>query len=383
MHAHARVSVHHPARGALRIAAAVVLPAVLTLATAGCSLVARLPADSTTRVPAPPTTAPGGSSPAPVAVERPPVTGLPNVAQAAAEVRPAVVFIATRSLGTDFFLNPVQQEGSGSGFLFDGRGYVATNNHVVDGARNIQVTLPDGRSFDNAKVVGQDARTDLAVLKIDGANLPLARIGDSDQMRVGDWVVAIGNALGLDGGPTVTAGVVGALGRSIQESSGAVLEDLIQTDAAINPGNSGGPLVDLSGRVVGINTAIDTRGQGIGFAISINQARAIFDELIDKGRVARGVMGVNVATMTAALANRLNTDQKDGAVITGIGNGSPADRSGLTVRDIITKVDGQAIKNQRDLLRTLANRRPGDRITLTVVRGRDERNVTVTLEESR
>ncbi len=383
MHVPSRFSAHVTTRRALRMTMAALLPAALAVATTGCSLVARMPAESATRSPASGAATPLGSGPAPIAVERPPVTGLPNVAQAAAEARPAVVFIATRSLGTDFFLNPVQQEGSGSGFIFDARGYVATNNHVVDGARNIQVTLPDGRSFDNAKVVGQDARTDLAVLKIDGASLPLARIGDSDQMRVGDWVVAIGNALGLDGGPTVTAGVVGALGRSIQESSGAVLEDLIQTDAAINPGNSGGPLVDLAGRVVGINTAIDTRGQGIGFAISINQARAIFDELIDKGRVARGVMGVNVATMTAALATRFNTDQKDGAVITGIGNGTPADRAGLIVRDIITNVDGQPIKNQRDLLRNLANRKPGDRITVAVVRGREERKVTLTLDESR
>jgi S1-C subfamily serine protease len=314
--------------------------------------------------------------------ERPAANGLPNVAQIAATVRPAVVSISTRSQSVDFFLNPVQQEGAGSGFVFDARGYIATNDHVVRDARNIQVTLPDGRTFDNVKVVGQDQRTDLAVLKVEGANLPVARIGDSDQLRVGDWVVAIGNALGLEGGPTVTAGVVGATGRSIQENNGFVLEDLLQTDAAINPGNSGGPLVDLNGRVVGINTAIDTRGQGIGFAISVNGARAIFDELIDKGRVVRGVLGVEVATVTPATAGRLGISRNQGALIARVQTGGPADRAGLLARDVIVSIDGQPVKNQRDLLRYLANKKPGDRVTVVAVRNSDERSVALTLDES-
>jgi len=280
-------------------------------------------------------------------------------------------------------LAPEQEDGSGSGFIFDSRGYVATNDHVVREARNIRVTLPDGRSFADAKVVGQDPRTDLAVLKIEGTNLPVARIGDSDQLRVGDWVVAIGNALGLEGGPTVTAGVVGALGRSIQERNGVVLEDLLQTDAAINPGNSGGPLVDPGGRVVGINTAIDTRGQGIGFAISINGARAILEELIEKGRVVRGVMGVNVATLTPTSAGRLSLAQTQGAIIVNVQGGSPADRAGLRASDVISNVDGREVKTMRDLLRYLATRKPGDTVRLSVFRGREERTISITLEESR
>lgn len=356
------------------------------VASTGCALVARMPAETGSRFTAPSPSSGGstGTSPGlPAPEDRPQQAGLPNVSQIAAEVRPAVVSIATRSLTMDGFLNPVQQEGAGSGFIFDARGYIATNDHVVRGARNIQVVLPDGRTFDNVKVLGQDARTDLAVLKIEGNNLPLARMGDSDQLRIGDWVVAIGNALGLEGGPTVTAGVVGALGRSIQEpGSGTTIEDLIQTDAAINPGNSGGPLVDLNGRVVGINTAIDTRGQGIGFAISINGARAILEELIEKGRVVRGVMGVNVATMTPAVAARLGVSQNTGAVVTNVVPRSPADRAGLQQGDVIVSIDGQPVKTTRELLRLLTNRKPGETVSVTYYRGRDERKASITLEES-
>ncbi|MBM2827306.1 MAG: trypsin-like serine protease with C-terminal domain, partial [Dehalococcoidia bacterium] len=197
---------------------------------------------------------------------------LPNVADVAAVVRPAVASITVRELALDFFTQPVQQEGAGTGVIFDSKGYVLTNNHVVEGAKDIRVTLPDGRTFDQVKVIGRDPATDLAVVQIQGDKLPIAKLGDSDGLRIGDWVIAIGNALGLNGGPTVTVGVVGALGRSIGTASGP-LHDLIQTDAAINPGNSGGPLLNMNGEVVGVNTAIDTRGQGIGFAISMASAK--------------------------------------------------------------------------------------------------------------
>ena len=362
--------------------AAVLLMAALL--TAGCALVARMPADGQPKAAATPAAALPSPIASPAAGERQGFAGLPSVSQIAAEVRPAVVSITTRSTSMRGLLAPDQEDGSGSGFIFDARGYVATNDHVIRDARNIRVTLPDGRAFGDVKVVGRDPRTDLAVLKIEALpNLPVARIGDSDQLRVGDWVVAIGNALGLEGGPTVTAGVLGAVGRSIQEGNGVVLEDLLQTDAAINPGNSGGPLVDPGGRVVGINTAIDTRGQGIGFAISINGARAILEELIEKGRVVRGVMGVNVSTLTPTAAGRLGLPQTEGAIIVNIQAGSPADRAGLRASDVIARVDGREVKTMRDLLRYLATRKPGDTINLTVFRGRDERSLTVMLEESR
>ncbi|MSQ10356.1 MAG: PDZ domain-containing protein [Dehalococcoidia bacterium] len=357
---------------------------IAALLSAGCALVARMPTDGQPRAAATPAAAIPAPMASPAAGDRQGFAGLPSVSQIAAEVRPVVVSITTRSTSMRGFLAPDQEDGSGSGFIFDARGYIATNDHVIRDARNIRVTLPNGRAFDDVKVVGRDPRTDLAVLKIEAVpNLPVARIGDSDQLRVGDWVVAIGNALGLEGGPTVTAGVLGAVGRSIQEGNGVVLEDLLQTDAAINPGNSGGPLVDLGGRVVGINTAIDTRGQGIGFAISINGARAILEELIDKGRVVRGVMGINVATLTPTAAGRLGLPQTEGAIIVNIQNGSPADRAGLRASDVIARVDGREVKTMRDLLRYLATRKPGDAINLRVFRGRDERSITVTLEESR
>lgn len=365
------------AQYALRAALPLVF-ASFGLGATGCALVARIPAE--------PAGMPGAAVGAPQPAAPPAAAGtinLPNVADIAAQVRPAVVAISTRSVGIGAFLNPIQEEGTGSGFVYDPRGYIATNDHVIRGAREIQVTLPDGRTFTNVRVVGQDPRTDLAVLKIEGANLPVAQLGDSDHLRVGDWVVAIGNALGLEGGPTVTAGVVGALGRSIQEPNGVILEDLIQTDAAINPGNSGGPLVDTAGRVVGINTAIDTRGQGIGFAISINGARAIFDELVERGRVVRGVMGVNVATLTPASAARLGISQTQGAIIVNVLPGSPADRAGLRPGDVIAAVDGRDVRTTRDLLRYLAGKKPGEQVTVRVQRGRDERAVTITLEESR
>ncbi|MFH1485085.1 MAG: trypsin-like peptidase domain-containing protein, partial [Chloroflexota bacterium] len=197
----------------------------------------------------------------PPAKAAPAIASLPSITDAVDTIRPAVVFITVRTLSLDFFLQPVPQQGAGTGVIFDAKGYILTNNHVVENARQIKVSLPDGRAFD-AELVGRDPPTDLAILKIAADALPLARFGDSQKLRIGDWVVAIGNALALEGGPTVTVGVVSAMGRSIDGNTGT-LHDLIQTDAAINPGNSGGPLVNLKGEVVGINTAIIQGAEGI------------------------------------------------------------------------------------------------------------------------
>ena len=324
-------------------------------------------------------------SPAPEAASQaasqPQVGGLPLISEVMEAVRPAVVFITTRQLALDFSQQPTQQGGAGSGVLFDARGYIITNNHVVENADTIQVALPDGRTFDRVKLIGRDPPTDLAVLKIEGRDLPAVPLGDSDTLRVGDWVIAIGNSLALEGGPTVTAGVVGAVGRSIRVGRGGALDDMIQTDAAINPGNSGGPLINLSGEVVGINTAIDTRGQGIGFAISMNSARPIIEELIKQGRVIRPFLGVNVAGVTPSLAAQLQLSSTEGAVIAGVSEGGPAARAGLQAGDVITELGGEPVKNVRELVATLRRHKPGDKVEVTFQRAGNEQTLTVTLEE--
>ncbi len=357
----------------MRISLAPTVLAMALLASVGCALVPQL----RMRAERPPDTSP---APAPATTGGGSATGLPAIATVAAEASPAVVFIATREVSVDVFRRPVVEEGAGSGAIFDPRGYVVTNNHVIQGAQRIRVILPDGRRFENVTVVGQDADTDLAVLKVEGQDLPSLRFGNSDQLRVGDWVVAIGNALGLEGGPTVTAGVVSALGRTIQEGNIA-LDDLIQTDAAINRGNSGGPLVDLNGRIVGINTAVDTRGQAIGFAISGNTARPVIDQLVQYGRVTRGFLGVQIQTMTPALATQLRVQTQQGVLVVATGRGSPAAEAGLQPGDIITEFDGKTMKTVPQLQRVLRERRPGDRVEIVYARGNSTTRTATTLIE--
>lgn len=346
----------------------------LMLAATGCALVPQLrgiaerPPDTSAAQAPPPQTSGGRAE-------------LPAIAAVAAEVRPAVVFISAREVSYDFFNRPIVEEGTGSGAIFDPRGYVITNNHVIAGANRLRVTLPDGRTFEDVKIVGQDQPTDLAVLKVEGRDLPSLRFGDSDQLRVGDWVVAIGNALGLEGGPTVTTGVVSALGRTIQEPNGVPLDDLVQTDAAINRGNSGGPLVDLAGRIVGINTAIDNRGQAIGFAISSNTARPVIDQLVQNGRVIRGYLGVRLITMTPALASQLRVQTREGVLIAAVEPRTPAGEAGLQQGDVITEFDGKPMKTVGQLQRVLRDRRPGERIEVTYVRGGATSKTAVTLGE--
>src|SRR5215208_6573928 len=274
------------------------------------------------------------------------------VHQVAERVKPAVVQITNeQQVETGRLTQPFTvPSGVGSGVIYDDQGHVLTNDHVVDGASSLLVSLPDSRSF-KATIVGRDPRTDLAVLKIDGSDLPAVQLGDSDQLQVGDWVVAIGNALALPGGPTVTAGVVSALNRTVQEpggngdSAGPFLFDVIQTDAAINPGNSGGPLVDLSGRVIGINTMAavqaepGVQAQGIGFAISMAAARPIADQLVATGKVTHPFLGIQYAPLNPAVVARLGLSVKDGALITRVSTGSPAAHAGLRARDVITQID--------------------------------------------
>ena len=216
-------------------------------------------------------------------------------------VLPAMVSIVTRQIERNQFNQAVPTRGLGSGFIIDRHGYVLTNNHVVEGAEQIKVTLADGRAF-RAALVGGDRFTDLAVLKIDGHGLPTVPLGDSGRLAVGEAVVAMGSPLWIEGGPSVTAGVVSALGRSMEEPGLPMLHDLIQTDAAINPGNSGGPLLNLAGQVVGINTAMIPSAHGIGFAIAINTAKPVLRELIATGRVVRPSLGLVAVTVTPQVA---------------------------------------------------------------------------------
>lgn len=307
-------------------------------------------------------------------------------------VKPAIVQITSTQQGLGGFNQPVpQQTGVGSGVIYDGQGHILTNNHVVEGAQTLTVALPDGRSYD-AKVVGTDPQTDLAVVQIQADNLPVAQMGDSGQIGVGDWVVAIGNALALSGGPTVTAGVVSATGRTVQEpgssgsQAGPFLYDLIQTDAAINPGNSGGALVNLNGQVVGINTLVagtaepGVQAQGIGFAISINSARPIADQLVSTGKAVHPFIGINYAGLTPSMARQFNLPSNTkGIVVAQVVPGSPGAQAGLQQGDVITQVGDQPITDESTLGRYLITRKPGDALTLTIQRGGQSQQITVTL----
>jgi len=297
-------------------------------------------------------------------------------------VNPAVVSIVVGTVSYNWFMQPVPSESAGSGIIIDPDGYIVTNNHVVEDSTSITVSLTDGRSFD-ATLVGTDPDTDLAIIKIDGNNLPAASLGDSNALRVGDWVIAIGNALALEGGPTVTVGVVSALGRSIEESNGTTLYDLIQTDAAINPGNSGGPLINLNGEVIGINTAkiSSVEVSGVGFAISSNSALPIIEELVTKGYVSRPYLGVSLVTVNPAIANNYDLKVDTGAMIYYMNPGTPAASAGLKPGDVITRFDGIDIESADDVITAIRNRGVGDTVQIEYYRGNTLYFTSATLTE--
>ncbi len=314
------------------------------------------------------------------------------ISHVAQSVRPAIVQITSTQQSLSGFGQTVPQTGVGSGVIYDSQGHILTNDHVVAGATSLTVSLPDGRSFD-AKIVGEDPQTDLAVVQIQGTNLPVAQLGDSSKLAVGDWVVAIGNALALPGGPTVTQGVVSALNRTVQEppsqttgQAGPFLYDVIQTDASINPGNSGGALVNLQGQVIGINTLIagaaepGVQAQGIGFAIAINTAKPIADQLVATGKVVHPFIGIAYTDLTPSLARQLAVPAgTKGIVVAQVVSGSPAAQSGLKQGDVITQVDGHPITSDSTLGKYLLDKKPGDVITLTVQRGSNSSQVKITL----
>ncbi|HXF81915.1 MAG TPA: trypsin-like peptidase domain-containing protein, partial [bacterium] len=325
--------------------------------------------------PAPPAPAPQAQTPAappPLAAEE------ATVIRVVERVRPAVVNIDTvAQVQTVFGVFP--QQGAGSGVIVSANGYILTNNHVVEDAQQIKVTLLSGKSF-AGRVVGKDPFSDLAVIKVDaGEALPAAQLGRSSTLRVGQMAVAIGNPFGL--GHTVTVGVISALNRSIQVPN-LLIENLIQTDAAINPGNSGGALADSAGNVIGINTAIVQQAQGIGFAIPIDTARAIMDQLIARGRVVRPYVGIVWGgDVDAAIARQYNLPVQHGVIVREVDPGGPAGRAGIRAGDIIVALDGKPVANWNDFIRELFARRPGQRVRIEIARDGSRRTVEVTLGE--
>ena len=261
---------------------------------------------------------------------------LPSISRLVDKVEPAIASIAVESVSRGLFYD-FTDEGAGTGMIVREDGYIVTNFHVIQSAEKIKVNLPNGETYD-AVVVGRDRITDLAVIKIDAEGLPTVVFGNSDNLVVGDWVVALGNALALKGGPTVTLGIVSARGRTVSTDRGD-LYDMIQTDAAINDGNSGGPLVNLAGEVIGINTAILRQAQGIGFAISSSVAFPIINSLIEHKSVVRPLIGLTGADVTPARANVLRLSVREGIIVTRLSPNGPAADAGIQVGDVITKVN--------------------------------------------
>jgi serine protease Do len=272
----------------------------------------------------------------------------------------------------DFFNNPRAPQdrtvqGAGSGVIISKDGYILTNNHVVEGAKELTVTLADKGEF-KAQIVGEDPKTDLAIVKIDaGENLPAADIGDSDQIKVGDWVLAIGNPFGL--GDTVTSGIVSAKGRVI---GAGPYDDFIQTDASINPGNSGGPLFNMKGEVIGINTAIISDGQGIGFAIPVNTAKPLIPQLEANGEVTRGYLGANIQSITPDLSKALKVEQSKGALVAEVVPGGPADKAGIKAGDVIVSFDAKPVHDSHDLPAMVAATAIGREVPITLIRNGKE-----------
>ncbi len=310
---------------------------------------------------------------------------------------PSVVNITSTALTFNFFYGVVPQQGQGSGFIFDKEGHILTNFHVVEGARQVDVTLHNRKKY-RAQIIGTDRSHDLAVIKINAPDLTSATLGDSRNLQVGLRVFAIGNPFGFQG--TMTRGIISSL-RSVETPDGAQIDEAIQTDAAINPGNSGGPLLDSHGNVIGINTMIaGAAGQsaGIGFAIPINSAKALLNDLVTYGTVRRPALGIQSIPITPELADEMGLAADNGVLIINVSPGGPAERAGLRGGtkeaylgnipiklggDLIVAIDGKPVEDQRDLAQVMNNHRAGDKVTVTIYRGRRKMDVPITLGEAR
>jgi len=314
-----------------------------------------------------------------------------SIASVAKKVSPSVVSILSSSTQLSYFNQPVQQEAAGTGMIVTKDGYILTNKHVVDGANTVTVVLPDGKTYKNVKVVGTDPLNDIAFLKIDNvSNLPAVTLGDSKTVRIGQSVVAIGNALGQYQN-TVTSGIISGTGRPVEagsegNASGSTesLTDLIQTDAAINSGNSGGPLLNLKGQVIGINTAIAADAQGIGFAIPIGAAKGMLTNLVETGKLERPYLGIQYTSITADLQKKYNLPVSKGDYIystsgESVQTGGPADKAGIKSKDIITKVNGYEVGDGTSVSTLVSEYQPGDTVRVTVLRGGKTMNFNVAL----
>lgn len=384
---------------------AVILAVIITLAgaTLGCGL-SRDALLLSTPTPSPPTPSPAQTPPQAAMTPEEPVNALQSQVEAVYDqAGAAVVNVTSVTYVHDFFLNPVPQEGTGSGFVYDNLGHIITNYHVVENAEELSVTMADGRTYP-ADMVGQDPTNDLAVIRIHTDDLPEPiPLGDSGDLRVGRFAVAIGNPFGLEG--TLTVGVISSLGRVIQGPDGRFIGEVIQTDAAINPGNSGGPLLDLNGRVIGVNSQIVSpsgASAGVGFAVPSNTAARVVPELIAHGRYPHPWLGIDAISLTEERAAIFREAGMEGVANTGvlilqIARGGPAEEAGLRagtelVRigryqiplggDIITAIDGESVADFQDLTIYLDTQtRVGESVAVTVIRDGQERVIEVTLQE--
>jgi serine protease Do len=313
-------------------------------------------------------------------LENEPTTSLPDFRPVVAEIMPSVVSVTTEIVTSDFFGRQYTESIAGSGILIDDKGYIATNNHVVEDAQSIYVELADGRTFP-ANIVGTDTLSDLAVIKIDATDLPYARWGDSSSLSVGEWVLAIGNALGE--GITATEGIVSRLNVSVNVDENNILYGLIQTTAPVNPGNSGGPLVNMAGDVIGITSVkiVASEVEGIGYAISSDEAKPIIEDLIRYGHVTYPWLGVSVYTVTPLLAASENLSVDRGVLIVDLVADSPAKAAGLREGDIIIHFQDKEISNIADLVQAIRSSEIGKEVEIVFVRGKDTRTTSARLVE--
>lgn len=311
------------------------------------------------------------------ATKNPIASALPSLADVVEEIEPWVVSVTTERFVRGFF-STFRDEGAGSGFIVRSDGFIVTNEHVIRGAQELQAHLPNGETYP-ATVVGKDIVTDIAILKIDTDGLPFATLSDTSNIRVGDWVMTLGNALDMKGGPTATLGIVSGLGRTIKTEQGQQFFNLIQTDATINTGNSGGPLVDMSGTVIGINQAVLAEAR-FGFAINAAVAGPVIDSLIEDGVVYRPEIGIKGDDVTPAIARSFNLSVTEGVVVTAISTDGPAYVAGLRVGHIITKLDDISTPNLASFQPRFWAYKAGDEIVIEYVDGNATKVATVTVE---
>ena len=283
-----------------------------------------------------------------------------DLTEAVEKISKSVVVISSLQIRADRYGDMIPMEGNGTGILIGHSGYVVTNNHVVANGHRLNVTLSDGRTFEG-RVIGSDQVTDVALLRIKAWDLPVAELGDSEDIKVGQIVLAVGNALGLPGSPTVSMGVVSALGRPLPWSD-FIFEGLIQTDAAINPGNSGGPLCSIEGKVLGINTAMVPFAQGVGFAIPINTVKRVMQQILEHGRVVRPYLGISGISVDKQISRRFSTDTEDGVLVAKITRNGPAYAGGIRVGDVIHEIGGKKVTNMKDLLKALSSEEIGTEV---------------------